>query len=170
MPEIIDKHFLNLQVMIDLKILCNHVVSLRSQKKSNLHILNFRRSVISCLVSSFNFNQLRKSGQKFDKKLFKSCKRKRDDGEEFLNLDPSSNAGRKAIGEDLKEEIERLWHNNSRVAAQCLVTNPENRTQRRPGRRLTKPPRQIIIASEIYIYIYIQGRASYWTIWGYRPC
>ena len=60
--ELIDEHFLSHKVMIDLKTLCNHVADLRRLKKSNAHILNFRRNVISCLVSSFDIHQLRSTG------------------------------------------------------------------------------------------------------------
>ena len=84
--------------------------------------------------------------------------------EQFLNIDPSSKRGRKPIEEKLKDEIEQLQFNNSRPAAKCLVTNPDDRSERRPWRRLLQPARHIIIASEIYK----QERASYGTIQGYR--
>ena len=80
--------------------------------------------------------------------------------EQFLNIDPSTKAGRKPIETKLKEEIESLWLDNSRVAAKSFVTNPNNRAQRRPGRRLVKPARHIILDSDLYQ----EGRASYGTI------
>ena len=45
------------------------------------------------------------------------------------------------------------------------MTNPDDRRQRRPGRRLLKPARHIIIDSELYK----EERVSYGTIWAYRP-
>ena len=163
-PGTVDTEIVNHPVLVDLKTLCNHVSGLRRQKKSTRHLLNFRRSVISCLVSSFKAKQLRKAGWEVDKKLYKSCKRKRVDMELFFDIDPITKAGRKSIAKELKDEIESLWFNNSRVAAKSLVTNPDNRAERKPGRRLSRPARHIIISSDIYK----EGRASYGTIWNYR--
>lgn len=159
-PEVVGKEILNHPVLLDLKKLCNHIAGLRRRKESNEHLLNFRRSIISCLVSSFNTKQLRKAGWEVAKKIYKSCKRKRDEMEEFLDIDPTTKAGRKPIAKELKDEIEKLWMDNSRAAAKTLVTNPYNRAQRRPGRRLLRPARHIIIASDIYR----ERRASYGTI------
>ena len=57
-----DEFFLNHKVLQDLKHLCNQVSELRSQRRSNEHLLNFRRSIISCVVSTYGKKQLRKSG------------------------------------------------------------------------------------------------------------
>ena len=141
-------------------MLCNHVAELRHQSRSNEHLLNFRRSMLSCVVTTFSKNQLSKAGQKLDKRLYKNCKRKRENQEEFLEIDPRTKKGRKPIAKELKEEIELLWQNNSRAAANCQVTNPNNRAQRKTGRRLIMPARHIIIKSKIYK----EKRASYGTI------
>ena len=151
---------INHEILLDLKKLCNHIGELRRNKRSNEHLLNFRRGIISCLVNTFSKNQLREAGWDITKKLYKSCKRKREDEEEFINLDPNSKSGRKAIGNELKEKIELLWHNYSCAGAKTLVTNPNNRSERRPGRRLSKPARHIILESEIHK----KQLASYGTI------
>ena len=83
-----------------------------------------------------------------------------EDEEQFINLDPIAKTGRKGIEKELKVKIENLWLNNSRAAAKSLVTNPNNRGERRPGRRLSKPPRHIILEYEIYK----KGLAAYRTI------
>ena len=57
-----DEIFLNHKVLQDLKILNNHVVDLRSQHRSNEHLLNFRRSLFSCVVTTYGKKQLRKAG------------------------------------------------------------------------------------------------------------
>ena len=163
-PETLETKIFNHPILLDLKKLCNHIAELRSQRKSTEHLLNFRRSVISCLVSSCQKKQLRKAGWEVEKKLYKSCKRKRNDEEKFLDIDPVTKAGRKSIDKELKDEIERLWLSNSRAAAKTMVTNPENRSERRPGRRLSKPAIHIIVSSDIYK----EKRASYGTIWNYR--
>ena len=87
--------------------------------------------MLSCVVPTYSKKQLRKAGQKLEKKLYKSCKRKRENNEDFLDLDPKTKAGRKPIEKVLRDEIELLWQNNSREAAKCPVTNPENRAQGR---------------------------------------
>ena len=83
-----------------------------------------------------------------------------EDEEQFINLDPIAKTGRKGIEKQLKVKIENLWLNNSRAAAKSLVTNPINRAERRPGRRLSKPARHITLESKIYK----KGLASYGII------
>ena len=72
--------------------LCNNIVELRSKKESIEEILNFGRSVVSCLVSSFEMTGLRKAGEKITKPLRERCKRKREDDEVF-QVDPFTKAG-----------------------------------------------------------------------------
>ena len=60
--EVAETQILNHEVSQDLKKLCNHVVELRKQRKSNEHLLNFRRNVVSCFVPTFNLKQLVKAG------------------------------------------------------------------------------------------------------------
>ena len=144
--------------------LCNHIVDVRNKRESNEHILNFRRSIVSCFVSSFEMTDLRKAGWKVTKPLWERCKRKREDDEDFLAVDPRTKAGRKGIDQRLKKEIERMWFDNSREGAQCFVTNPKNRGERKVGRRLAKPARHIILQSRLYK----EHRVSYGTIWAYR--
>ena len=43
-----------------------------------------------------------------------------------------------------------MWFDNSREGAQCFVTNPKNRGERKVGRRLAKPARHIILQSRLY--------------------
>ena len=88
--------------------LCNHILKLRRQRRSNAHLLNFRRSIIACLVSTHTKRQLREAGWEVDRKLYKSCKRKREDEDEFLKVDPESASGRKEISNELKTEIVKL--------------------------------------------------------------
>ena len=64
--------------------------------------------MLTCLVTSYSKKQLREAGWKVNKKLYYSCKRKRDDDEQFLDVDPETKAGRKPIDQKLKEEIEQL--------------------------------------------------------------
>ena len=92
---------------------------------------------------------LRKAGWKVTKPLWERCKRKREDDEAFLAVDPCTKAGRKGIDQRLKKEIERMWFDNSREGAQCFVTNPKNRGERKVGRRLAKPARHIILQSRL---------------------
>ena len=155
-----DTDMLRHKVMQDLKLLCNHIRDLRHRKKSNEHLLNFRRSVLSCLVTSFSPKQLRKDGWEVSNKLYERCKRKRENDVEFFEVDPMTKAGRKPIDQGLKDEIGQLWLDNSRCAAKCMVTNPANRAERKPGRRLVMPARHIIIGSDIFK----EERASYGTI------
>ena len=159
-----DTDMLRHMVMQDLKLLFNHIRDLRHRKKSNEHLLNFRRSVLSCLVTSFSPKQLRKDGWEVSNKLYERCKRKRENDVEFFEVDPMTKAGRKPIDQELKDEIGQLWLDNSRCAAKCMVTNPSNRAERKPGRRLIMPARHIIIRSDIFQ----EERASYGTIWAYR--
>lgn len=163
-PKLKDTDILSSKVMQDLKLLCNHIEALWRQKKSNDHLLNFRRSIISCLVTSFSTTQLAEDGWKVNKNLYKRCKRKREDDVKFLDIDPETKAGRKPIDKKLQDEIGQLWLDNSRCAAKCMVTNPSNRAERKPGRRLIMPARHIIIRSDIFQ----EERASYGTIWAYR--
>ena len=90
-------------------MLCNHVADRRNQRSSNDHLLNFRRSMLSCVVPTFSKKQLRKAGWKLEKKLYKKCKRKREKEEDFFDIDPTTKAGRKPIAKELKEEIELRW-------------------------------------------------------------
>ena len=41
--------------------------------------------------------------------MYKRCKRKRENEEEFLDIDPKAKAGRKHIDKELQTEIELLW-------------------------------------------------------------
>ena len=129
-----------------------------------MHILNFRRSILSCFVSTFEIKQLRKAGWRISTTLWERCKRKRESDETFLDVDPVTKSGRKAVDASLKQEIEKLWIDNSREGENCYVTNPENRNKRVIGRRPTKPARHIIIESKLYK----EKRASYGTISRYR--
>ena len=65
--------------------------------------------MLSCVLTAFSKKQLSKAGYKLDKKLYKNCKRKRENQEEFLEIDPKTKRGRKPIAKELKEEIELLW-------------------------------------------------------------
>ena len=94
--------------------------------------------------------------------MWERCKRKREIDETFLDVDPVTKSGRKAVDASLKQEIEKLWIDNSREGANCYVTNPENRNERIIGRRLTKPARHIIIESKLHK----ENFPSYGTIWG----
>ena len=163
-PETFNIDNLSSPVMEDMKRLCNQILDLKTEKRSNLHILNFRRSILSCFVSTFEIKQLRKAGWRISTTLWERCKRKRESDETFLDVDPVTKSGRKAVDASLKQEIEKLWIDNSRGGANCYVTNPENRNERIIGRRLTKPARHIIIESKLYK----EKRASYGTIWRYR--
>ena len=163
-PEVLPKSERLSQATQDLKKLCNNIVDLRNKSESNEHILNFRRSVISCFVSSFEVKDMQKAGWRINKVLWERCKRKREEDEAFLDVDPCTKRGRKPIGQSLKKEIERLWYDNSREGALVFVTNPKNRGERKVGRRLTKPARHVIIQSSLYK----DKRVSYGTIWGYR--
>ena len=69
-------------------------------------------------------------------------------------------AGRKPIDQELKDENGQLCLDNSRCAAKSMVTNPANRAERKPGRRLVMPARHIIIRSDIFK----KERVSYGTI------
>ena len=163
-PEIFKKIQGFQSVAQDLMKLCNHIMDLKSQNKSNIHLLNFRRSVISCFVLTFSISDLRKAGWRVHQRLWESCKQKRENDGLFLDIDPSTNAGRKVIDESVKKEIELLWLNNSRQAAKCSVTNPANRSERKTGRRLSKPARHIILESNLFK----DQIVSYGTIWKYR--
>ena len=163
-PKLFTKSELSRPSAQDLMKLCNNIVDLRNRNESNEHILNFRRSVVSCFVSSFEIKDMRKAGWRLNKPLWERCKRKRQDDEAFLVVDPCTKAGRKGINQSLKREIERLWFDNSREGAQCFVTNPKNRGERKVGRRLVKPARHIILQSDLYR----DKRVSYGTIWAYR--
>ena len=68
-PELFQKSELSCPSAEDLKKLCNNIVDLRNSKESTEHILNFRRSVISCFVSSFQIQDLQKAGWKLNKPL-----------------------------------------------------------------------------------------------------
>ena len=59
-PEAADVDILHHKVLQDLKTLCNHIESLRHQHNSNDHLLNFRRSILACFVSTHQRLQLQK--------------------------------------------------------------------------------------------------------------
>ena len=107
-PKELDADFTNHKIMKDLMSLCNHILKLRKEKRSNVHLLNFRRSIIACLVTTHTKKQLRKAGWEIDNKAYRSCKRKREDEDMFLNVDPDMTSGRKAISDELKTEIVKL--------------------------------------------------------------
>ena len=107
-PEVLDGKIINHKIMKDLMSLCNHILKLRRERRSNGHLLNFRRSIIACLVTTHTKKQLRKAGWEIDNKAYQSCKRKREDDDMFLNVDPDMTSGRKAISDELKTEIVKL--------------------------------------------------------------
>jgi len=107
-PELFNFDKLSSPAMQDMKRLCNQILDLKTEKRSNLHILNFRRSILSCFVSTFEINQLRKAGWRISTVLWERCKRKRENDETFLDVDPVTKSGRKAVDASLKQEIEKL--------------------------------------------------------------
>ena len=107
-PEIFKVDNLSLPVMEDMKKLCNRILDLKIENRSNLHILNFRRGILSCFVSTFEIKQLRKAGWRISTTLWERCKRKRESDETFLDVDPVTKSGRKAVDTSLKQEIEKL--------------------------------------------------------------
>ena len=68
-PKVCKKSELLRPLAQDLMKLCNHIVDVRNKRESNEHILNFRRSIVSCFVSSFEMTDLRKAGWKVTKPL-----------------------------------------------------------------------------------------------------
>ena len=83
-PKVFTKSELSRPSAQDLMKLCNNIVDLRNRNESNEHILNFRRSVVSCFVSSFEIKDMRKAGWKLNKPPWERYNRKRQDDEAFF--------------------------------------------------------------------------------------
>ena len=104
----------------------------------------------------------------FKKSRFTSA-RKRQREKSFDDLTPVKR-GRFEISEELKQKIKQVWISNSRPAAKLMVCNPQNRNDRRPGRRLCKPALQIMLQCPLVNTKYRQsGEISTTTFRKYRP-
>ena len=109
-----------------------------------------------------------KAGWKFKTNRFTTAWKRQREGC-FTDLRPKKR-GRISISEDLKKQIEEYWIENSRAGANLMVTNPNNRKEKRIGLRLTIPALQVMLQCPLVrTKLKPDGVISTTTFSKYRP-
>ena len=158
-----------------LKTLANALEDSVKNKTCTREIAHLYTNLLACIVTEdtsdknyTKFTEFKQEGWKFGKTRF-SAARKRQREENFTDLEPAKR-GRVCISEDLQKKIVDEWIDNCRPAAKSMVTNPNNRAEKRPMLRLIMPKLHIMLKCPfVRTKVNPEGEVSTRTFENYKP-
>ena len=162
-------------VMIRLMRLVNAMEDVISGNQvASREVSHIYTNILACVVSEgkgqshLNHNDFKEAGWKFKKTRYGTAlKRQLDDS--FTDLTPAKR-GRHEISDELKKRIEKVWIENARPSASKDVTNPKNRSDKRPLYRLQIPAVHVMLnCNFVRTSINPEGEVSTTTFSKYRP-